>query len=167
MCRRKLNSVFMFARRCNWGAGEGSFFLFVSRRWSARQSQWSGRQSHDSSGRGEHYVHQHVSQADTITQGVIWLASSGVTSREVSSEKSAGSQYWASPAAWESNQAKPSFRRWSWKHETDECSCSARQLRSVSLWHNLPHASLSGTTEKDEFFFLLIIILQLLCLIMY
>lgn len=26
MCRRKLNSVFMFAHRCNWGAGEGSFF---------------------------------------------------------------------------------------------------------------------------------------------
>lgn len=52
------------------------------------------------------------------SQGVIWLASSGVTSREVSSEKSAGSQYWASPAAWASSQAKPSLSRWSWKHET-------------------------------------------------
>lgn len=52
-------------------------------------------------------------------QGVIWLASSGVTSREVSSEKRAGSQYCDSPAAWESSQARPSFRRWSWKHESD------------------------------------------------
>lgn len=53
-----------------------------------------------------------------VSQGVIWLASSGLTSREVNSEKSAGSQYWASPAAWESSQAKPSFSRWSWKYES-------------------------------------------------
>lgn len=53
-----------------------------------------------------------------ISQGVIWLASSGLMSREVNSEKSAGSQYWASPAAWESSQAKPSFSRWSWKYES-------------------------------------------------
>lgn len=53
-----------------------------------------------------------------VSQGVIWLASSGLTSREINSEKSAGSQYWASPAAWESSQAKPSFSRWSWKYES-------------------------------------------------
>lgn len=57
-------------------------------------------------------------EAIIISQGVIWLASSGLTSREVNSEKSAGSQYWASPAAWESSQAKPSFSRWSWKYES-------------------------------------------------
>jgi len=53
----------------------------------------------------------------SFSQGVIWLASSGVTSREVNSEKRAGSQYCASSAAWESNQARPSFSRWSWRHE--------------------------------------------------
>lgn len=80
-----------------------------------------------------HSVYQQVSRAVIISQGVIWLASSGVTSREVSSEKRAGSQYCDSPAAWESNQARPSFSRWSWKHETEVegdalCSYSVRQL---------------------------------------
>lgn len=80
-----------------------------------------------------HSVYQQVSWAVIISQGVIWLASSGVTSREVSSEKRAGSQYCDSPAAWESNQARPSFSRWSWKHEMEVegdalSSCSVRQL---------------------------------------
>lgn len=47
--------------------------------------------------------------------GVIWFSSSGVTSREDSSEKRAGSQYCGSPAAWVSNHASPSFSRSSWK----------------------------------------------------
>lgn len=51
----------------------------------------------------------------SYSQGVIWLASSGVTSRDNSSENRAGSQYCGSPAAWESSHAKPSFSRWSWK----------------------------------------------------
>lgn len=51
----------------------------------------------------------------SYSQGVIWLASSGVMSRDNSSENRAGSQYCGSPAAWESSHAKPSFSRWSWK----------------------------------------------------
>lgn len=49
-----------------------------------------------------HFVYQHTVHIPGkcfTAQGVIWLASSGVTSRELSSENSAGSQYCDSPVA--------------------------------------------------------------------
>lgn len=93
---------------------------------------------------GERYVCLRV-PADAIPHGVIWLASSGVTSRELSSEKSAGSQYCASLAAWESNQAKPSFSRWSWEHKTDECVC---KCLPASIWW-LPKGNEQKCTHQD------------------
>ncbi len=64
------------------------------------------------------------------SQSVIWLASSGVTSRDNSSENRAGSQYCGSPAAWESSHAKPSFSRWSWKTAQKVLLCDIISIQS-------------------------------------
>lgn len=123
MCRQKFSVDYLV---CWYDLRSRCWKLFLLFLLEYSQSEES-HLAHQSPGSGRHqcpadcrewYVPLNV-LADAIPHGVIWLASSGVTSRELSSEKSAGSQYCASPAAWESNQAKPSFSRWSWEHETD------------------------------------------------
>lgn len=124
-------------RRCQWGANEDRTLSLCPEnypRWGVQPPQWTSQlPSHAPSGRRAPSLPKQ-SHAVIASQGVIWLASSGVTSREVSSEKSAGSQYWASPAACASSQARPSFSRWSWIYETGLYSVSGH---FVSLYLRL------------------------------
>ncbi len=80
----------------------------------------------------------------SYSQGVIWLASSGVTSRDNSSENRAGNQYCGSSAAWESSHAKPSFSRWSWKTAQKVLLCDIISIQSGVSFFLHTYKNVSG-----------------------